>query len=335
MKVRLLSRHDVALLLTLDDCIAAVERAFGMLGRGEVPPPAVAGVYVPGGAFHIKAAAAGDRFAAKINGNFFDAVPRIKGVIVLADATDGRPLALMDSIEITILRTGAASAVAAKYLARRDARSALICGCGTQGQMQLQAILRVLPGIDTVYALDSDRARSEAFCGTGSECGTGSQPVHGRVAPALRTADGLRTSPTLTPVDGFVNADVIVTCTPSRAAILHRVEPGTFVAAVGADSHEKQEIAPRLMASSKVVTDVTEQCASIGDLHHAIAAGAMTREGVHAELGEIVAGRKPGRENDGETIIFDSTGMALQDVAAATIAYERALASNIGLDFEL
>ena len=304
MKVRLLSRRDVASLLTIDDCIDAVERAFGMLGRGEVPPPAVAGVHVPGGAFHIKAAAAGDRFAAKINGNFFDAVPRIKGVIVLADATDGRPLALMDSIEITILRTGAASAVAAKYLARRDARTALICGCGTQGQIQLQAIRRVLPNIETVYALDADRARAASL-------------------------------PNATPVDDFVPADVIVTCTPSRSAILHRVEPGTFVAAVGADSHEKQEIAPELMAASKVVTDVTEQCASIGDLHHAIAAGAMSREQVHAELGEIVAGRKPGRENDRETIIFDSTGMALQDVAAATIVYERAMASGIGVDFEL
>jgi len=304
MQVRLLSRRDVASLLNVDDCIDAVERAFGMLGRGEVPPPAVAGVHVPGGAFHIKAAAAGDRFAAKINGNFFEAVPRIKGVIVLADATDGRPLALMDSIEITILRTGAATAVAAKYLARRGARTALICGCGTQGQIQLQAIRRVLPGLDTIYALDADRARAAAL-------------------------------PRATPVGDFVEADVVVTCTPSRSAILHRVGAGTFVAAVGADSHEKQELAPQLMASSKVVTDVTEQCASIGDLHHAIAAGAMAREQVHAELGEIVAGKKPGRENDRETIIFDSTGMALQDVAAATIVYERALASGIGVDFEL
>ena len=304
MRVRLLSRRDVASLLTIDDCIEAVERAFGMLGRGEVPPPVVAAVHVPGGAFHIKAAAARDRFVTKINGNFFDAVPRIKGVLMLADATDGRPLALMDSIEITILRTGAASAVAAKYLARTGSRSALICGCGTQGHIQLQAIRRVLPGLETIYALDADRARAAALPGA-------------------------------TPVGDFVPADVVVTCTPSRTAILHRVERGTFVAAVGADSHEKQEIAPALMASSKVVTDVTEQCAAFGDLHHAIAAGAMTREQVHAELGEIVAGRKTGRESDAETIIFDSTGMALQDVAAATIVYERALAANIGVDFEL
>jgi alanine dehydrogenase len=306
MIVRLLSRSDVASLLTIDDCIGAVERAFGMLGRGEVPPPAVAAVHLPGGAFHIKAAAAGDKFAVKTNGNFFEAVPRIKGVLFLADATDGRPLALMDSIEITVLRTGAASAVAAKHLARRDARSVLICGCGLQGRIQLAAIRRVLP-IETVYALDADRARANAFA---AEVGA-------------------------TVIDGFVPADVIVTCTPSKSAILHRVEPGTFVSAVGADSHEKQELAPELMASSKVVTDVTDQCAAFGDLHHAIAAGLMGREQVHAELGEIVAGRKPGRESDRETIIFDSTGMALQDVAAATIVYERAMAAGVGLDFDL
>ena len=112
------------------------------------------------------------------------------------------------------------------------------------------------------------------------------------------------------------------------------MQPGTFIAAVGADSEDKQELAPQLMASSKVVTDVTEQCETIGDLHHAIAAGAMRREDVHAELAEIVAGRKPGRQREDEVIIFDSTGMALQDVAAAAIVYQRALAAGRGTRFE-
>ncbi len=102
----------------------------------------------------------------------------------------------------------------------------------------------------------------------------------------------------------------------------------------GADSEEKQELAPELMASSKVITDVTDQCATIGDLHHAIAAGAMRRQDVYADLSEVVAGRKGGQESGSEVIIFDSAGMALQDVAAAAIVYERALASGRGTAFD-
>ena len=295
----LLTRKDVSDLLTIDDCITAVENAFRLLGRGEVSRPAIAGVPASGGAFHIKAAIAGDRFAAKMNSNFFNATPRIKGVIVLCDATEGRVLAVMDSIEITILRTGAATAVAAKYLARENARTALICGCGNQGRIQTRALQRVRK-LDRIFAFDSNRDVAADFA----------EEIGAEAVPAP------------------VWADIVVTCTPSREAFLHQVQPGTFVAAVGADSEDKSEIGPKLMASSKVVTDVTEQCRTIGDLHHAPEAR------VYAELAEIVAGLKRGRERDDEVIIFDSTGMALQDVAAAAIVYERALAAGRGTPFE-
>lgn len=266
----LLTRRDVADLLTIDDCISAVENAFRLLGRGEVPRPAIAGVHGNGGAFHIKAAIAGDRFAAKMNSNFFDAKPRIKGVIIVCDANDGRVLAVMDSIEITILRTGAATAVAAKYLARKDAKTALIFGCGNQGKIQARALRRVRK-LDRIFAFDSNRDVAADFA----------EEIGAEVVPAP------------------VWADIMVT-----------------------------------MASSRVVTDVTEQCRTIGDLHHAIDAGAMRAEDVYAELSEIVAGKKRGRERDDDVIIFDSTGMALQDVAAAAIVYERALAAGRGTPFE-
>ena len=300
----LLTGRDVADLLTIDDCIAAVENAFLLLGRGEVPRPAIAGVHAQGGGFHIKAAIAGDRFAAKINSNFFEAKPRIKGVIVLCDSNDGQVLAVMDSIEITILRTGAATAVAAKYLAREKVRNALIIGCGLQGHVQARALRRVRD-IEKIFAYDTNPNAASDFA----------EKIAAEAVPAP------------------VWADIVVTCTPSRSPILHSVQPGAFVAAVGADSENKQELAPSLMASSKVVTDLTEQCRTIGDLHHAIAAGAMRVEDVYAELSEIVAGRKRGRERDDEVIIFDSTGMALQDVAAAAIVYERAVAAGRGTPF--
>ena len=122
-------------------------------------------------------------------------------------------------------------------------------------------------------------------------------------------------------------SDVVVTCTPSRRPLLSAadVPTGCFVAAVGADSEDKQELAPDLLARSVVVVDVLEQCARIGDLHHALAAGAMRREDVHAELADVVSGRRPGPRSADEITVFDSTGTALEDVAAAALVYERAV----------
>jgi ornithine cyclodeaminase/alanine dehydrogenase-like protein (mu-crystallin family) len=122
-------------------------------------------------------------------------------------------------------------------------------------------------------------------------------------------------------------ADLIICCTTAREHYLdlHMVRPGSFIAAVGADSPNKGEIAPTLMAAAKVVTDVTAQCAEMGDLHHAIEAGSMTRADVYAELGQLLVGEKAGRTSPDEIIVFDSTGTGLQDVAAAAAIYERCM----------
>jgi ornithine cyclodeaminase/alanine dehydrogenase-like protein (mu-crystallin family) len=122
-------------------------------------------------------------------------------------------------------------------------------------------------------------------------------------------------------------SDIVVTCTPSKRAILgpDDIAPGAFVAAVGADSETKQELEPALMAQCTVVADILDQCAAFGDLHHAIEAGAMRREDVYAELADVVSGKKPGRRRDDERIIFDSTGTAIEDVAAAAVVYRRAI----------
>src|SRR5205823_3829403 len=127
--------------------------------------------------------------------------------------------------------------------------------------------------------------------------------------------------------------DVVVTCTPSKNAFLSTSAP--FIAAVGADNPSKSEIDPSLMRASRVVADIVDQCAEIGDLRTAIAAGAMTRDDIHAELGEIIAGRKPGRTRDDEHFIFDSTGCGFQDTAAASIAYDRALEQKRGAEVNL
>jgi alanine dehydrogenase len=325
-ETRILTRRDVQALLGWDECIAAVETAFRRHAEGRSLSPGVLGVRAPHGGFHIKAAGlelGRLYFAAKTNANFPDnprrhALPAIQGVIVLCDAEDGRPLALMDSIEVTLRRTAAATAVAARHLARPESRTVTICGCGVQGRAQLRALARVLP-IARAHAFDLDPAAAAAF------------------AREMSAELGLDVTAASSHVGALANSDVCVTCTPSRQAFLLRehVRPGTFVAAVGADSADKQELAPELMAAAVVVTDVREQCAEIGDLHHALVAGAMSREDVHAELAELVAGRKPGRRSGDEVTIFDSTGTALEDVAAAAVVFEKALATGTGTSVAL
>jgi alanine dehydrogenase len=271
--------------LTIDDCIPAVEEIFRAYGEGRVAPPASLGI----DHFHIKAAI-GDVFAVKINANFPDnprkhGLPTIQGVIVLFDRERGTPLAVMDSIAVTTLRTAAATAVAAKYLARRDATTLAVIGGGTQGRAQVEAIKRVRD-IERVMIYDSD--------------------------PKISQCNSIE--------EAVADADIIVTCTPSQSPLLdaRHLRPGLFIAGVGADNPRKHELSPALLKESRVVADILEQSATMGDLHHAIEAGVMTREDVAGELADVVCGRVVRRSED-EVFVFDSTGTALQDLAAAQL----------------
>lgn len=325
MSTLILSRSDVYSLLTLADCIGAVESAFRAHAEGRAFGPGVLGIHAKDGGFHIKAAGlTGSRsyFAAKTNANFPDnpkrsGRPTIQGTVVLADADNGMPLAVMESGSITAVRTGAATGVAAKYLARKDARSATIVGCGVQSETQLAAIAAVLP-LEHVRLFDVEAPRAKGLAARVESLGARPEIVSD-VHAAMRASD------------------VVVTCTPSRRAFVTRddIAPGTFLAAVGADNPEKQEVEPALLAHATLVVDVLHQCAEIGELHHALAAGVMTKDQVHAELGDVVAGRKPGRTRDDEITIFDSSGTALQDVAAAIAVYEKARATGRGMEVKL
>ena len=316
-----LTGSEVRELLDLGECIGAVERVLGLPATSGASAPGVLGVHTEGGGFHIKAAAARlgrHYFAAKTNGNFPDnparsGLPTIQGVIVLCDAVDGRPLAVLDSGEITTLRTAAATAVAARHLARTDAGVVTVVGCGVQGRAQIEALALVRP-LTHVFAIDSESR------------------VAARFATEMTRSLGLPVEPGAALADATLQSDVIVTCTPSRRPFLRpeHVAPGAFVAAVGADNPEKQEIDPELFRNATIVVDVLDQCATFGDLHHAIEAGVCDRTDVYAELGEIVGGSMPGRRSSSEIILFDSTGTALQDVAAAAVVYERAVAAGRG-----
>ena len=317
----LLTRRDVANLLTITECMVAVENALGLHANGKMMPPKVSGIHVDDGGFHIKAGVlTSDKiyFAAKTNANFPNnsiqhGLPTIQGVIVVCDGRNGRLLSLMDSIEITILRTGAATGIAAKYLALPDARVATICGCGNQGKISLKALLEVRK-LEKIYAFDIDPVQAEKLAHEFSH----------EIKVNAITANDLH--------DALIQSHICVTCTPSKKPFIQAkdIMPGAFIAAVGSDSEEKQELFPDLIAKNKIVVDIAEQAATIGELHHAIKQGLTTIDHIHAGLGQIITGQKAGRESDNEIIIFDSTGTALQDVAAAAIVYEKALINKIG-----
>jgi ornithine cyclodeaminase/alanine dehydrogenase len=317
----LLSRADVARLMDFTDYVDAVEAGFRAAATGKALAPPAAAFHVPGGSYHAKAAAllAGDPpvMAIKLNGNYpgnpaANGLPTVQGVIYLADATNGRPLALMDSIEITINRTGAATTLAARHLARRDSRVATICGAGVQGRIQARAIAAAAK-LDTIHVWD---IRPDAAEKLAREL---TQELKIDVRPSADLAVTRQ-------------SDIIVTATSSRKAFLtpELVRRGTFIAAVGADNSDKSEIAPALYAKSQAVVDSLEQCAEIGDLHHALKAKAVTPAQIQATLAELVAGQKPGRSNDEAITLFDSSGLGLQDVAAAAAIYHRALERGAG-----
>jgi alanine dehydrogenase len=307
----LLDRPTVAGLLAPDEYIGVVENAFRAHAEGRSLHPGLLHVHGVGGEFHVKAGGlyVGDRayFALKVNGGFFSnpsrGLPAIQGAIYLADAATGTPLALFDSGHITAMRTGAATAVATKYLARPDAHVVTICGAGRQARVQLEAVCRVRPIAQAfIWSRSPEKARDLAAA------------MHDAIGVPVRAVDQIPPS------------DIVVTCTPARSPFLERaaLAPGTFIAALGADSPDKQELDVAIFRDAAVVCDLTEQCAAVGELHHAIAAGVLSPGHVRGDLGQVITGRVRGRCSPDEIVVFDSTGTALQDVAAAAAIYERA-----------
>jgi alanine dehydrogenase len=321
----LLTRTDIRGLMQAEDWLDSVETGFVALAQGRASAPSPMTIEGLAGAFHAKGASLRlDRLyvVLKLNGNFpgnreSRGLPTIQGAILLCDGENGSLLAVMDSIEVTLRRTAAATALAARFLARPESRTILICGCGEQGTAHLAALRGVLP-LERGMAWDLDAGRAEALARA--------QAAGGFEVEAVRDLAGAAAA-----------SDVIVTCTTARSPFLHAsfVRPGTFVAGVGADSPDKSELDPELMRRATVVADIAGQCAAMGDLNHAIAAGVMVQGDIHAEMAELVFGRKRGRGSAEEITLFDSTGTALQDCAAAATIFRRATAAGHGGSIDL
>ena len=316
----IITQADIQRLVTRADFLEAVEEGFRASADGGATSPAPIHIEMTGGGLHAKGASikTGRAYMAiKANSNFPQnpterGLPTIQGALLLFDGTDGTLLAVMDSIEITVMRTAAATALAAKYLARKDARTLTVCGCGVQAGAQAAALADVRK-FERGFSWDADDCRAREFAG--------------RMAERLGVPFEVPSSLT----DATLASDVIVTCTTASKPFLDgsMISPGAFVAAVGADAPAKNEIAPALLAKAQVFADVTDQAIVMGDLHHAISPGLMTANQVCGELADLVSGRVEGRTTDEEVIIFDSTGTAIEDVASAAVVYERAIDADV------
>ncbi len=315
----ILSRAEIAALMAPGDWLDAVETGFRALGEGQAISPAPLHLPLKAGGLHGKGAvlAPAGLVAVKLNANVPEnpirrGLPTIQGALVLVDAIDGRLLAVMDSGELTVRRTAAASALAARYLARTDASRLALVGCGAQAMAQIEAIGAVR-AVSDIRLWDRDPDRAE---GLAERCG-------GRAVETLEEATA--------------GAEIIVTCSSATEPFLDvaHVAPGAFVAAVGADAPSKSELTPALMARARVAADVREQALAMGDTRHAVAARAMPAGAIACDLAELVLGRHDGRAHGDEIWVFDSTGTGVQDVAAAAVVYARAVEAGVGLRVRL
>jgi alanine dehydrogenase len=318
-----LTASEVRSLVSLPDAIAAVEAALRDFAEGKafLFPVIRERIDPYGGFFGVKAGYLASRGCLGYKGGGFWAANRNQGLaghqslILLYDPASGVPRAAMDGNYVTILRTGAIGAIAARFLARADSRTVAILGAGAQGRIQLAALREVL-SVEEVRCFDVDSEANEAFARLAGE-------------------QGLRAEACANPRQAVEGADVVVTASPSFQPIVEDawVRPGMHLSAFGADTKGKQEIEARVLARAKVVVDYLPQAREIGECQHAFRTGLI--EGVHAELGEILVGRKPGRESGAEITLFDATGIALQDLAVARLAYEAALQRGLGVRLEL
>jgi len=305
----------------MEEIVEALDEAFAEKGRGRIEMPPKPGIHTMPDAFiHAMPAyipslgSAGIKWVSGYPENYKKNLPYITGLLILNDPETGVPIAVMDCIWITAMRTGAATAVAAKYLANTESKTIGILGCGVQGRTNLKALKIVLPALDEVKAYDiSDDAAS-------------------RYAEEMKSETGLDITIVGSPLEAVKDSDIIVTAgpilkTPNPAIEGEWLKAGVFASPVDFDSYFTKSA---FDTCDKFVTDDTDQCLyykSMGYFQHI--------PEIHADLGEIAAGLKPGRERSYEKIICANLGLAMDDMATAIKIYQRAAERNIGTWLEL
>ena len=311
--VIMLGRCEVEELLSMGEALKGVENAFRLDGedRAIMPPKLYLDLPQYQGDFRAMPAyingSVGLKWVSVYPNNHKRNYPSVMATIILCAPDTGCLLAIMDGTYITSMRTGAAGGLAVKYLARRDSSIIGLIGAGVQAKTQLLGIREVLPSVEEVKVLDEDREASHRF------------------AEEMRVTLDTNVHPVGT-IQEATEADIVVTTTPSRKPIVQKqhIRPGTHINAIGADAKGKQELEVNVLRHAKIVVDNIEQASHSGEINVPLSEKLMDVRDIYATMGEVVAGIKRGRENDEEITIFDSTGLAIQDIVCARLVYEEA-----------
>ena len=322
----LLNPEEVESVFNPLEIIRAVEEAFREKGLGRVQMPPKQYIFFEGGgdwrimpAYIPSLHLAGVKTVGVNPRNRERGMATVIALIELVDPDTGKPLAVMDGTLITAWRTGAAGAIAAKYMAPSGAEVMGVIGAGVQGRMQAYFTTLYLGTITRIKVFDVRReAAREAAKWLEEVLGVDAEPVEGPEAAAR-------------------GVDILATCTPARSPVVRRewIEEGTHINAIGADAPGKQELDPGILDEARIVVDDYEQATHSGEVNVPLSTGRLDPRRIYAELGEVVAGLKPGRLDDREVTVFDSTGLAIQDVAAASVVYRAALEKGLGTRMRL
>ncbi len=327
METLILRGSEIKRLVSMNDVIRVVEEAFRekSLGRVQMPVKTYLFFHKYGGDLRSMPSTLDnpETCAVKIvnfhPGNKRMNLPSVMATIVLIDPKTGAPLSIMDGTWLTAMRTGAATAVATKYLSRSNSTTVGFVGAGTQAFTQLRGIVSVRQ-IERVKAYDLSPQASQTFV----DAMAAEQPKI-RFQTVVSAEEAVRRS------------DVVVTVTPARGPVVydHWISDGTHINAVGADAPGKQELDPAIFKRAKIFVDDRDQTFHAGEINVPLKQGLLRPEDIHGELGDVIAGKILGRQSDREITVFDSTGIAIEDAVTAKLVYDRALEKGLGVKIDL
>ncbi len=306
MPTLFLSRSEVIPLLDMREVIAAVEEVFRVWGRGEAKMPSKSYLMLEKGDFRAMPAyipgAAGMKWVNVHPQNPSLGLPTVMAVLIYSDPETGYPLAVMDAADITAYRTGAAAAVASRYLANKNARTLGLVGAGKQAYTQIMAHAAVFE-LELIKVYDILASNVTRLINT--------FPLYRIQACSLEET---------------VASDIVCTVTPAREPVVKKsmVRPGTHINAVGADAPGKEELEADILTQAMIVVDDMKQATASGEVNVPLSQGLLEAKDIYGTLGEIICGQKRGRRNDAEITLFDSTGVAIEDMACAHIIYQKA-----------